>query len=86
VITRPPNLDRQAAANLDRLNSLVQRATTRGAQNDGSLMRQFGAACAALELNELTRAWYKLAISADPLDSQSQQALYKLSVPKVSQP
>ena len=40
----------------------------------------------ALELNELARAWYKLAISADPLDSESQQALYRLSDPKVSPP
>ena len=38
-------------------------------------MRQFGTACAALELNDLARAWYKLAIAADPLDSESQQAL-----------
>jgi predicted Zn-dependent protease len=77
---------RRAAANLDRLNSLVQRAAAPGARNDSSLMRQFGAACAALELNELSRAWYKLAISADPLDSESQQALYRLSDPKVSRP
>ena len=77
---------RQAAANLDRLNSLVQRAAARSARNDASLMRQFGAACATLELNELSRAWYKLAISADPLDSESQQALFRLSGPKVSRP
>jgi len=77
---------RQAAGNLDRLNSLVQRAFTRGARDDRSLMRQFGAACEALGLNELSRAWYKLAVGADPLDSESQQALYRLSDPKVSQP
>jgi tetratricopeptide (TPR) repeat protein len=75
---------RQAAANLDRLNSLVQRAVTRGGKNDRSLMRELGAACAVLQLNELSRAWYKLAIGADPLDSQSQQALYRLSEPKVN--
>jgi tetratricopeptide (TPR) repeat protein len=74
------------AGNLDRLNSLVQRALTLGARNDRSLMRQFGAACEALGLKELSRAWYKLAVSADPLDSESQQALYRLSDPKVSQP
>jgi hypothetical protein len=49
-------------------------------------MRELGAACAALELNELSRAWYRLAIAADPLDSQSQQALYRLSEPKASHP
>jgi predicted Zn-dependent protease len=76
----------QAAANLDRLNSLVQRAATRGARDDGSLMRQFGSACAALGLNDLSRAWITLAISADPLDAESQQALYRLSNPRVSRP
>ncbi len=77
---------RQTAAKLDRLNSLVQRAAARGARNDASLMRQFGAACAALELNELARAWYKLAISSDPLDSESQQALYRLTHPTNGRP
>jgi hypothetical protein len=76
----------RAAANLDRLNSLVQRAAILGARNDRSLPRQFGAACAALGLNDLSRAWYKLAIDADPLDSESQQALYRLSDRKVSRP
>jgi tetratricopeptide (TPR) repeat protein len=75
----------QAAANLDRLNSLVQRAVTSGGKKDTSLMRELGAACAALELIELSRAWYKLAIEADPLDTQSQQALYKLSDPRSHQ-
>jgi tetratricopeptide (TPR) repeat protein len=75
-----------AAANLDRFISLVQRAVTSGGKKDSSLMRDLGAACAALEVNELSRAWYKLAIGADPLDSQSQQALYRLSEPNVSHP
>jgi tetratricopeptide (TPR) repeat protein len=79
---------RQAAANLDRLNSLVQRAAAlkEHKQKDANLMRQFGAACADLELNEVSRAWYKLAISADPLDSESQQALYRLTHPTNGRP
>jgi tetratricopeptide (TPR) repeat protein len=84
--TRAAEPYRQAVANVDRLNSLVQRAATRGAREDGRLMRQFGAACAALGLNDLSRAWYKLAIGADPLDAESQQALYRLSDPRVSRP
>jgi tetratricopeptide (TPR) repeat protein len=72
----------QTAANLDWFNSLVQRAMTSGGKKDRSLMRELGAASAALELNELSHAWYKLAIGADPLDSQSQQALYRLSEPE----
>jgi tetratricopeptide (TPR) repeat protein len=77
---------RQAAANLDRLNSLVQRATAPEARRDINLMRQLGAACTALQLKALARAWYKLAISSNPLDSESQQALYRLTDPKESQP
>jgi predicted Zn-dependent protease len=72
---------RRAAANLDRLNSLVQRAAALKERKDANLMRQFGTACAALELNDLASAWYKLAIAADPLDSESQQSLYRLTRP-----
>ncbi len=77
---------RQTAANLDRFNSLIQRATVRGARTDTSLLRQLGAACAALQLNAEARAWYKLAISANPLDSESQEALFRLTHPTESRP
>ncbi len=70
---------RRVAANLDRLVSLVQRALALNEQKDANLMRQFGAACAALELNDMASTWYKLAIASDPLDSDSQQALYRLT-------
>jgi len=70
---------RRSAANLDRLNSLVQRAAALKERKDANLMRQFGTACTALELNDLASAWYKLAIATDPLDSESQQALYRLT-------
>ena len=69
------------AANLDRLNSLVQRAAALREPKDANLMRQLGTACAAVELNDLACAWYKLAIAANPLDSESQQALYRLRYP-----
>ena len=75
---------RQTAAKLDRFNSLIQRAAGRGARADTNLMRQLGAACAALQLNAEARAWYKLAISANPLDSESQEALYRLTHPTES--
>ena len=44
-------------------------------------MRQLGAACAALDRKGEARAWYKLAIGFDPLDSESQQALFRLNDP-----
>jgi tetratricopeptide (TPR) repeat protein len=77
---------RRSAANLDRLNSLVQRASALKERKDANLMRQFGAACAALELNDLAATWYKLAIAADPLDSESQRALYRLTHPTIGGP
>jgi tetratricopeptide (TPR) repeat protein len=77
---------RQMAAKLDRFNSLIQRAAARGARADTNLRRQLGAACAALQLNAEARAWYKLAISANPLDSESQEALYRLTHPTESRP
>jgi predicted Zn-dependent protease len=70
---------RQTAAQLDRFHSLIQRAIARGARADTDLLRQLGAASAALKLNAEARAWYKLAISANPLDSESQEALYRLT-------
>jgi len=77
---------RKTAGNLDRFNSLIQRAAASGARADTDLMRQLGAACAALQLNAEARAWYKLAISANPLYSESQQALYRLTHPTASRP
>jgi tetratricopeptide (TPR) repeat protein len=77
---------RRAAGNLDRLNSLVQRAGTPDARRDTELMRQLGAACAALDLKPEARAWYKLAIRSNPLDSAAQQALYLLADPQERTP
>jgi tetratricopeptide (TPR) repeat protein len=89
VLSGDPNAAlpyRRTAANLDRFNSLIQRAAARGARADANLMRQLGAACAVLQLNAEARAWYKLAISANPLDSESQEALYRLTHPTESRP
>jgi hypothetical protein len=69
---------RQIAGQLDRLNALVQRAGTTQGRQDPTLMRRLGAACAALHRNAEARAWYKLAIVRDPLDSEAQQALFRL--------
>jgi len=72
---------RESAGNLDRLNTLIQRAALPAARRDAGLMRQIGAACAALDRKREARAWYKLAIDLDPLDSESQQALFRLNDP-----
>jgi hypothetical protein len=69
---------REQARNLERLNTLINRAAAPRAGSDPGLLRQLGEACAALERNAEARAWYKLAVAADPLDSEAQRALYRL--------
>ncbi len=77
---------RERARGYDRLNSLIQRAAVGQARRDPNLMRQIGAACAALGRKAEARAWYKLAIGLDPLDAVAQQALFRLNDPKENTP
>ena len=69
---------RLVARNLERLNTLVQRAAVASARRDSGLMRELGAACAALHRDAEARVWYSLAVARDPLDRESQQALFRL--------
>jgi predicted Zn-dependent protease len=69
---------RAIAAKREKLSVLIQRATTDEAQTDPLLRRQLGAACADLNRDAEARAWYQLAIARDPLDSDAQQALFRL--------
>jgi tetratricopeptide (TPR) repeat protein len=72
---------RERARNLDVLNKLVLRADTdsnKSARFDSALMRALGTTCAALNRDAEARAWFKLAIARDPLDAESQQALFRL--------
>ena len=74
---------REYAGQLDRLSTLdPARGRFHGARQDAGLMRQLGAACAALDRKGEARAWYKLAIGFDPLDAESQQALFRLNDPR----
>jgi len=69
---------RAQARNLERLNTLVNRAAGPSARQDPKLLRELGQACAALHRHTEARAWYELAIARDPLDHDSQRALYHL--------
>ena len=69
---------RDAAHNLDRLNSLLQRGRAATARQDLPLIRDFGTLCEALHRDDEARAWFHLAIAANPTDKQSQQALFRL--------
>jgi tetratricopeptide (TPR) repeat protein len=70
---------REAARNLDRLNTLLQRARTKESRVNPDLMREFGTACADLHRDGEARAWLELAIAKNPLDTQAQQLLFRLN-------
>jgi len=69
---------RETAKNCELVNSLVQRAALPGARDNPKLLRDLGAACAAAGRDPEARAWYRLAIARDPLDVESQQALFQI--------
>jgi tetratricopeptide (TPR) repeat protein len=72
------SLFRETAANLARLNTLLQLGHASGAKTDLNLMRDFGLTCAALHRDSEARAWLGLAIAGNPFDSEAQKALFRL--------
>src|SRR5262249_34951705 len=70
---------REAARNLDRLNTLLQRGRAPEARQNSDLLRQFGTVCAALHRDGEARAWLDLAIARNPLDTDAQQVLFRLN-------
>jgi Flp pilus assembly protein TadD len=69
---------REMGKNLEILNTLVQKAASPRSRDEPGLFSELGAACAALGHVAEARAWYELAIARDPLDTRSQQALFRL--------
>lgn len=67
-----------AARDYDALGSLIERASTAQGRKDPNLLRALGAACEQLHRLPEARAWYNLAIAADPLDHEAQKALFRL--------
>ena len=66
------------SANHERLNGVVQRASNPGSKSKPDLIKELGAACASVGRFPEARSWYALAISLNPLDTEAQQALYKI--------
>jgi tetratricopeptide (TPR) repeat protein len=66
------------SGNLERVGTLVQRAAMPTNKNNPELVRELGAACVAAGRTPEARAWYQVAIRINPLDSQAQQALFKI--------
>ena len=77
---------RELAGRLERLNTLIQRAATPKAREDTALLRELGAACAALKALPGSRAWYELAIAMDSADSESQRAALSTARSGASEP
>jgi tetratricopeptide (TPR) repeat protein len=69
----------EAARRHDRLGTLVERVV-RQEGLDGPRMRfRLGEACEAAGRLDEALAWYRSAIARDPLDEESQRALYRLN-------
>jgi len=62
------------------LTTLLQKSTTFNLRHDKILLRQVGEACEAVRQYPEARAWYRLALAQDPLDSTVQRSLFRLSV------
>jgi predicted Zn-dependent protease len=62
----------------DTLINLTLAAADMTRRDDPKLLRALGAACEALQLIPEAHAWYDLALVRDPLDSQTQMAVYRL--------
>ncbi|MBX6313889.1 MAG: tetratricopeptide repeat protein [Isosphaeraceae bacterium] len=77
----------EAAQRFEALAILLRQAG-RWTEADGrpDLLRQLGAACAAVGRPDQARAWYQLVITHDPLDSEAQQALYRLRTSAATPP
>ena len=66
------------ARDFDALGTLVQRASATHDGENPSVLRALGAACAQVHRDAEARAWYDLALQANPLDAEAQKALYRL--------
>jgi tetratricopeptide (TPR) repeat protein len=60
------------------LTSLLQKSKTFDLRTDKVLLAQIGAACENLGQLPEARAWYRLALTQDPLDTEIQKSLYRV--------
>ena len=74
------------ATKLDQLSSLIQKAGIVANRENPQLLRDLGAACVAVGRLPEARAWYNLAITRDPLDTQANAALARLGEPGPIEP
>lgn len=62
----------------DRLAVLLNEMSTPANRKDIRRLKELGTACAEIGRLPEARAWYSLALSVDPLDGESQEALFRL--------
>jgi tetratricopeptide (TPR) repeat protein len=63
----------------EQLGKLIEQAGAPATSLDPNLPRLLGAACAAVDRLAEAKGWYQLAIARDPLDTEAQQALFRLT-------
>ncbi len=72
------NVIYKAARDHEILYKLLDRASTEDGRKSLSLLKELGAAYQRVGLIPEAKAWYKLALARDPIDSGVQVALYHL--------
>jgi len=68
----------RAARDRDQLESLIENARSLSRREDPRGLRAIGDACRSLGRLHQARAWYRLALSRDPADSDLQKRLFEL--------
>ncbi len=66
------------ARKLDQVYNLINKVSRSTQENQAVDLKNLGKACEDAGLVDEARGWYTLAISRDPLDQESQQALHRL--------
>lgn len=86
------NRDPRAAAlqdqsrRLDVLQGLISKMATLANRDDQALIRELGDACAGVGRFAEARAWYRLLVVLDPLDTQAQAAINRLRAAESAAP
>jgi tetratricopeptide (TPR) repeat protein len=70
----------RAASEHENLLKLLERASTEAGRQDLNLLKALGDGYQRVGLIPEARAWYKLALAGDPIDSGVQAALYHLGL------
>ncbi len=72
---------KKTANDYDNLESLIEQVSQPSRHEDLAILRALGAAYEAFHRRPEARAWYRLALARDPLDSEVQKALFRLESP-----